>query len=201
MTDLKAQTDAAVRWWKALGPMQTSDGTMLPGDRATLARLRRCSSPMEAAIEPATAKLFKALGFDPRKEDHLGRAATLAAVLAHVRKDGKGTIALAIGAPSGGKPEDALLKPNRFRSLMAARTDDEILTSFRRVVAMLDRTANVRDLAKLVLSWTDDEAGDKARVHFAFAYHGAAQFAPEPDTENGTVTGAKKPETLIAEKV
>ncbi len=141
--DLDSQADAAHRWWKALGPFESKDGRKFPGDRAALARLRRCSSPDEAAIEPATAKLFRDLGFNTRMEAHLGRAATLAAVLAHVRKDGGGKIALAIGARQGSDPSDALLKPNRFRTLMAARTDDEILTSFRRVVAMLDRTANV----------------------------------------------------------
>jgi CRISPR system Cascade subunit CasB len=180
--DLDAQADAACRWWRALGPIETKTG-MLPGDRATLARLRRCSAPTEAAMEPATAKLFKALGFNARDDGHLGRAAALAAVLAHVRKDGGGSIALAIGAPPGGEPGGALLKPNRFRTLMAARTDDEILTSFRRVVAMLDHTANVRDLAKLILSWTDDEAGDRARTRFAFAYHGAADYAPTAASE------------------
>lgn len=180
--DLDTQADAARAWWRALGPIETKTG-MLPGDRATLARLRRCSSPTEAAIEPSTAKLFKVLGFNARNHGDLGRAATLAAVLAHVRKDGGGRIALAIGAPAGGEPSEALLKPNRFRMLMAARTDDEILTSFRRVVAMLDHTANVRDLAKLILSWTDDAAGDRARTHFAFAYHGAADYAPAAKTE------------------
>ncbi len=187
MTDLKTQADAAQKWWRTLVPMEI-DGKTLPGDRATLARLRRCSSPAEAAIEPATAKLFKALGFNTRNDAHLGRAAILAAVLAHVRKDGGSKIALAIGAPPQGKPEDALLKPNRFRTLMAARTDDEIMTSFRRVVALLDRAANVRDLAKLILSWTDDEAGDKARTRFAFEYHGAGLFAPDSNATETTLT-------------
>ncbi|MBX9684724.1 MAG: type I-E CRISPR-associated protein Cse2/CasB [Hyphomicrobium sp.] len=185
MTDLKTQADAAHKWWRTLGPIEI-EGKTLPGDRAALARLRRCSSPVDAAMEPATAKLFKALGFSTRNDMHLGRAATLAAVLAHVRKEGGGKIALAIGAPPQGKPEDALLKPNRFRALMAARTDDEIMTSFRRVVAMLDRTANVRDLAKLILSWTDDGAGDKARTRFAFEYHGAGLFAPDIDATETT---------------
>jgi CRISPR system Cascade subunit CasB len=184
MTDLKTQVDAAHKWWRSLGPIEL-DGKTLPGDRAALARLRRCSSPTDAAVQPATAKLFKALGFTTRNDAHLGRAATLAAVLAHVRKDGGGKIALAIGAPPNGKAEEALLKPNRFRTLMAARTDDEILTSFRRVVAMLDRTSNVRDLTKLILSWTDDEAGDKARTRFAFDYYGAGLLAPNAV---GTVT-------------
>ena len=66
----------------------------------------------------------------------------------------------------------------RFKHLVSARGDEEILIAFRRVVAMLGRTANVKDLARLILSWTDDEAGDRARTRFAFDYHGAGFAAP-----------------------
>lgn len=181
MTAIDDQANAASTWWRSLGPVTLEDGRALPGDRATLARLRRCSSVLEAATEPATAKLFKALGFDRQKDEHLARAAVLAAVLAHVREDARGernSIARAIGAPSGGEPNDALLKPNRFRTLMAARTGDEVLTGFRRVVTILDRTAHVRDLSRVILGWTDDEAGDRVRTRFAFDYHGAGDYAP-----------------------
>jgi hypothetical protein len=102
------QADAARRWWRSLQPLDV-DGLQLPGDRATLARLRRCSSPFEAATEPATAQLFKSLGFSTRFEDQLGRAATLAAILAHVRNQPKPMrrIAEAIGAPAGADANEA----------------------------------------------------------------------------------------------
>lgn len=178
---------AAVRWWRSLGPVTIEGGRTLPGDRATLARLRRCGSAMDALVEPATARLFKALSFDRSVNDHLGRTAALAAVLAHVRTDAKGRIARAIGS-STGEPEDALLKPNRFRALMAARTHDEVLTGFRRVVALLGGTASVADLARLILGWTDDEAGDRVRTHFAFDYYGAGAFAPDNGDSDTAVT-------------
>jgi CRISPR system Cascade subunit CasB len=83
------------------------------------------------------------------------------------------------------------LKPNRFRKLMAARTNDEILTGFRRVVTILGGTANVRDLALRVLSWTDDEAGDRARTRFAFDYHGASDYAPRTDSASADTISEK----------
>ena len=186
MTNVDEQADAAHGWWKSLGPVTTADGKTLPGDRATLARLRRSSSVLEAAAEPATAKLFRALAFDRNNDEHLARVAALAVVLAHIRESRSAKIAHAIGAPTGGSPNDALLKPSRFRTLMAARTADEVLTGFRRVVALLDRTANVRDLSRLMLGWTDDEAGDRVRTRFAFDYHGAGDFAPRAASANTT---------------
>jgi len=185
--ELNERAAAARRWWSSLGPIKLPDGRQRPGDRAALARLRRCSSVIEAAAEPAVGKLFRALEFDPKTDArHIGRVAVLAAVLAHVRKNDERKISIAIGAPRGGEASEAVVKPNRFRALMAARTEDEILTLFRRVVAMLGDTANVRDLARLILGWTDDEAGDRARIDFAFAYHGAADFSPDSDDSSDT---------------
>lgn len=180
------QAGAAHKWWRSLGPVEVEGGRVLPGDRAALARLRRCSSVSQAVAEPATAKLMKALAIDGRDGEAIARAAALAAILAHVRDDARGErnrFARAIGAPPGGEPGDAPLKPLRFRTLMAARTGDEILTGFRRAVAILDRTANVRDLAEVILGWTDDEAGDRVRTRFAFDYHGAGDYAPRATSD------------------
>lgn len=179
---LEEQADVAWKWWRSLQPLETKDGAKIPGDRAALARLRRSSSSLEAATEPATARLFKELGL-MKTEQNICRTAVLAAVLAHVREPNPSQrIAEAIGAPAGADANEALVKPNRFKHLVSARGDEEILIAFRRVVAMLDRKANVKDLSKLILSWTDDEFGDKARTRFAFDYHGAGFAAPDEPT-------------------
>lgn len=199
--ELKERADAAHQWWRSLGPVKLEDGRMLSGDRAALARLRRCSSVNQAIAEPPTRKLFKKLDFEiPRGDsdvwrlDNVERVAALAVVLAHVKDNDRRRIAIAIGAPPGGEANEALVKPNRFRTLMAARTGDEIMTSFRRVVAMLDGTASVQDLARLILGWTDDDAGDRTRANFAFAYHGAADFAPDDDAgKAGTAQSTNTP--------
>lgn len=165
------QVDAAWRWWSNLRPSEKS-----PGDRAALARLRRCVSPMEAAAESATSDLFHALGFHS-PEKNLERVAVLAIVLSGVRENNRGKIARALG-PSKDKADDAILTPLRLRRFLAARGAGETLVAFRRVVRMLGGVADVNDLAELVLAWNEDGAGDRARVRFAFDYHNAGDYAP-----------------------
>jgi CRISPR system Cascade subunit CasB len=170
---------AAWSWWDQLQPRERG-GRLVPGDRAALARLRRSATVIEAATEPATAALYQRLEFAHAGRD-LPRAAMLAAVLAHIREETKDPLARAIGTPRAGDSSTALISPLRMRRLMAAREPDELLTLFRRVVAILGHTANVKDLARQLLAWTDERFGDISRTQFAFAYHNAAQFAPEAD--------------------
>ena len=236
------QANAAYGWWKSLGPSKDEQGRTLPGNRAALARLRRCSTVLDVIAEPATGKLwlgrkaaFPAVGrlapdyycmdgtiprarlaevlahitaleaefglavanvfhagdgnlhplilYDANRPGELERAAALAGVLAHVRESDRRKIATAIGAPPGGDAKEALLKPTRFRTLMAARTGDELLIGFRRAVAILDRKANIRDLSKVIFGWSDDEAGDRVRTRFAFDFYGARDYAPQTSTD------------------
>ncbi|MEQ1711500.1 MAG: type I-E CRISPR-associated protein Cse2/CasB [Hyphomicrobium sp.] len=174
------QADAAWTWWDRLQP-HDRNGRSVPGDRAAVARLKRASRILDAAAEPATAALFQMLGFARYAADRdLWRSALVAAVLAHVRKDDKSHgVAAAIGAPHGVAEATALVSPLRFKRLVAAREPDELLIAFRRTVAQLGNTANVKDLARQLLLFTSDHHGDIARTRFAFAYHGAASFAPE----------------------
>lgn len=185
MTSREDQINAAAAWWRSLAPITTEDGRLLPGDRATLARLRRASSVIEAAAEPATVELLKALKLKP-SDENIERTAVLAIILAHVRENAEEKIARALGPPPGGEPSKARLKPLRFRRLMAARTPDELLTAFRRVISILDRKANVKDLSRLILGWTDDEAGDRLRTRFAFDYYDAGAYAPPAHSNNST---------------
>lgn len=173
------QAKSAAGWLATLRPRPVN-GRIIPGDRAAIAKLKRASSVIEAAAEPATFDLFAALGF---KSEHamrdLPRAAVIAAVLAHVSDYRPETIARAIGTPRGGDGSTPLVTPLRLKRLLAAREPDDVLIQFRRAVAILDHRANVTDLAVQLLAWTDDERGDLTRTHFAFDYHGAAQFAPD----------------------
>ncbi|MEQ1695270.1 MAG: type I-E CRISPR-associated protein Cse2/CasB [Hyphomicrobiaceae bacterium] len=182
------QAKRAKDWLAALRPRQI-DGRILPGDRAALARLKRASSVMEAAAEPATAHLFEMLFSAQLKEAksrdgfiqvHLPRAAVIAAVLAHVGDPRPETMARAIGTPrSGGDGSTPLVTPLRLKRLLAARDPDDVLIQFRRTVAILGHQANVTDLAQQLLAWTDDERGDLTRTRFAFDYHGAEAYAPD----------------------
>ena len=172
------EADAAWQWWNSLRP---GEQTWQRGDRAALAKLRRASSILDAAAEPATADLFKKLGFERRfAERDLRRAALVAAALAHIRDDNKReTLARAIGTPRGGADTTELVTPLRLKRLIAAREPDDLLISFRRTIAILGGTANVKDVTRQLLLWTDDDLADRARTLFTFDYHDASAAAPE----------------------
>jgi CRISPR system Cascade subunit CasB len=183
VASLEEQAVRARDWWRALQPLDL-EGRRVSGDRAALARLRRCASPLEAASEPAAIALYRKLGLDHPERD-LPRVAVLAGVLAHVRASTRGSLARQLGSPPGGEPQDALLKPLRFKRLVAARGPDETMTAFRRVVHILDGEANVRDLARLMLAWDAAGLGDRVRTRFAFDYHGARFAAPGAESRDG----------------
>ena len=73
---------AAASWWRE---MQSDPTRGRPGDRAALARLRRCATVAEAMQDPATIVLFRRCGASgPNDLPAIGLAA---AVLAHLRQD------------------------------------------------------------------------------------------------------------------
>jgi CRISPR system Cascade subunit CasB len=173
------ERNAAVAWWRALQPDPEHDHG---GDSATLARLRRCASIAELMLEPATIALFRRCkANDPRD---LPAIALTAGVLAHVRAhDPALPVARRVGPEVPEKPETALLKPLRFRALMEARTEDERLTAFRRLVGLADRTLNVADLADALLRWNDE-----CRRRWVFAYWNA-----DPRPSAGAATSVTAP--------
>jgi CRISPR system Cascade subunit CasB len=150
---------AAAGWWRELQPDPTTGHS---GDRATLARLRRCATPAELMLEPATIVLFRRCKADAAYD--LPPVALVAGVLAHVRADDRAqSVARRVGPEAPEKPETALLKPLRFRWLMEARSADERLIVFRRLVALADRTLNVRDLAEALLDWREERPWSEER--------------------------------------
>ena len=185
------QAATASAWFATLRPREVNGG-LVGGDRAALAKLRRASSVMEAAAEPATADLYKKLGFT-RPECDLARAAVVAAVLAHVRDGHRDKVAQAIGTPRAGDGSTAMVTPLRLKRLLAAREPDDVLIAFRRIVAILDHKANIRDLAAQLLAWTDGERGDLTRTLFAFDYHGAGPFAPGGELEAAPPSHSETP--------
>jgi CRISPR system Cascade subunit CasB len=166
---------SAAAWWRRLQPTFANGESNPQGDRAALARLRRCTSIAEAMQEPATIELFRALGW--RDAKHLPKVALAAAVLASVREAGRGSFAHAIGPNAPSEPETALVKPLRFRRMMEAGTEDERLLAFRRAIALAGGTANPVDLANALLFWTEERRRD-----WIFEYWNAAARAPATDT-------------------
>jgi len=142
---------AAASWWRE---MQPDPAKGRPGDRAALARLRRCATVAEAMLDPATIALFRRCG--ATGPDDLPVIGLAAAVLAHLRQDQPAQrVARQIGPEPPEKPETALLKPLRFRRLMEATTGDERLTAFRRLIALAGGALNLTDLADALLNWSE----------------------------------------------
>jgi CRISPR system Cascade subunit CasB len=170
-----AQT--ARRWWAELQGAEHKDASHRVGNPAALARLRRASSPTAAAEEPAVFDLYKRLGFGRHQIDRwLSRVAVVAAVLAHIRTDASATDS---GHPRrfaeilGGNPP--LMSPLRFKRLLAATHDQEILIVFRRAVALAGaKNISIEDVAASLLDWSD-----RRRMRWAFDYFGAGIAAPK----------------------
>lgn len=166
---------AALAWWRGL---QGDPDTGRPGDRAALARLRRCASTVEAMAEPAVVDLYRRFGFPPAQaRDRLPTVATVAMVLAHVREHAAGHPAHAIGLRSP-NDDDPPLKPLRFRRLLTIDDDEELARDMRRLATIANRKLDVARLARALLLWNHPEYGDRVRAEWAFHYYAAGEAAP-----------------------
>jgi CRISPR system Cascade subunit CasB len=170
----------AMGWWTRLQPALDNGRK---GDSGTLARLRRANL-VSAAMEPETVILYRRLAplLDRKREDGLTRTALIAAVLSHVREHHSIAVARALGPQQG--EDDAILKPLRFRRLLSTLGDAELLIAFRRIVALLNRRANIGDIARSLAEWDDCPTGDRRRTRWAFDYHSAGDAAPDNKATN-----------------
>jgi CRISPR system Cascade subunit CasB len=171
--------ERARAWWRDLQPADER-GQAKEGDRAALARLRRCATPADAMVEEATLTLFRRLGLKATDHHRLPQVALIAMVLAHVRADAasdadgfRPAAARAIGRASLEDEDSAKMSVLRFRRLLSARDEAELAQQMRRLVALADGRVNVGDLAASLLFW-----GDKVRQRWTFEYYAAGAAAP-----------------------
>ena len=156
----------ATAWWQALQPVDIV-GETRRGDRAALARLRRCATVNDAVFDEATHTLCHRLAAGERG---LERVALMAAVLAQVRVNNPALkVARQIGVPTEGT---AKMSELRFRRLLQADSADEQVTGFRRLVALAGRELNVADLAQGLWRWDDAD-----RRRWVYAYYDAPSFS------------------------
>lgn len=128
------------------------------------AELRRCTSVREAVLLPQTLSLIRRLGGGNGRAE---RIAALAVVLAHVKESDSRLLMRAAG-DSWFEAEDATLSRSRFQQMIAAREPDELLLNATRLVALLDRRANVGDLVLSLVWWND-----RTRAAWATTYYAA----------------------------
>ena len=161
-------------WWHRLRGDRASG---IPEDRATIAQLRRCHTPLEAFFVPATLLLLPASARAEGGQDAaLEIFGAVAVVLAHIREDVTDQhVARAIGREQIGAPETALVSELRFRHLVQLETVGELMTGMRRLVKQLRGRANVDDLARSMLWWF---RGENTRRRWAFDYYAAGIADP-----------------------
>lgn len=167
--------DKAATWWWERQPYHGSTSNPR-ADRAGLSRLRR-ATVIGAMCEPATFDLLRVVAGTQRE---LPEVALCAAVLAAIRSDAKSGMhpARALGPRPGEKESSAVMSPLRFRRLVEADTIEDRLLMFRRAVALLKGTANVRRMAGACLDWSD-----AVRRDWIFQYYNAASAAPSIGTD------------------
>jgi CRISPR system Cascade subunit CasB len=156
--------EALYRWWEQLENNK--------GERAALSR---CATITEVLLCPAFYAIAQILeeqgGFDLRELREREGLAAIVGLLAHVRANGAQKLPQAMAAGDA-KPA---VSAARFRRLLEAQTLDELYPLMRRVLGLLDKTANVRDLARSLYGWNDS-----IRKEWAYAYFAqAAKSAPQ----------------------
>src|ERR1039457_2911235 len=135
------EMQALATWWYALNENR--------GDRA---ELRRCATLAEVAFTPAYHRLRLAVGkFGTPYDDGLSLVAGLAARVKNDIADCAFAEQMATGKSDGSARVSGL----RFRRLLKAKESDELFTAMGRVVALLDGSVNLQNLAKSVYFWND----------------------------------------------
>lgn len=184
----------ALAWWERL-----RDPTR--GDPGTLARLRRSRSMLDTLSVRAAVSLARRLGATRADAaDYRTRAALdLARVLAHVKKHDPGQHPIRAAGwkrfagdrrESDAGDDRPRLAEGRFKRLLQTGEGEEKVAAFTRLVALLEGTVKVDDLANDFLQWNHPEWGERIRERWAFLYYAAADAAPlpppgdDPDSED-----------------
>ena len=169
-------------WWAGL--QRINPDTKQPNPRAdtgALARLRRASTPVEAAQEQQTIALYRKLQGPEFNERKLESIAVIAAVLAHIRSEPESNSATHIKSPTAaalGQGDAPAMSPLRLRRLTAAQDAPEVLRTFRETVSLLRGKADVADVAISIIDWLDEYRADRRKTFWIYDYHSAG-FAPD----------------------
>lgn len=134
----------------------------LEDDKGGRAQLRRCKTANEVVMVPAFHRLCRRVRplMKNERDGWEMRMAAIAGLLAHVRTlDSRKTLAeqMAVG-------DTPAVSELRFRRLLQ-RNRDEFYGALLRTLGLLDKKANLFDLARSVYYW-----GDSERKRWAFAY-------------------------------
>lgn len=197
MTEQKEKTlylspgQRAFEWWRdscQLTPAKDENQSRRR-DPAIRARLRRCRSNTEAAAIPAAILLavrLRALRKDGQTSGNdldaaLGLARVLSLVTENIQERPMKSAGWKLFPGENPKSQSSGNQPRlgeaRFKRLLAAKTGNEQVVAFSRLVVLLGGKVNVAELSQDFLKWEDDTT----RRRWAFDYYAASYAAPSSD--------------------
>jgi CRISPR system Cascade subunit CasB len=154
-------------WWKGLDAAK--------GDRADL---RRAENPLRIAFNPAYHELLHRLQEAGYRlgADGCERLALLAGLSVHVKQHlDSAQLAALMGNPHSAG-EKARVSELRFRRILATDDLGELYVLLRRAISLLDGTANLIDLARVIFLWRPiaEQHSYDPRKEWAYEYYAAA---------------------------
>lgn len=157
----------ASNWWYRTFSPQLETG------RATRARLRRCTTPIDTITIEAVHDLHAHLADGDRRASP-DQLALIAITLAHVEQDGGQRLAMILGSRQT-RSTARLLSEERWARLINIERREELIAPMRRALAMIGRQAvNVRALADDLYWWSE-----RTRIEWSYQYFGAEASAPD----------------------
>lgn len=167
MNEVPSLAHACLDWWRELASR--------PGDRAAL---RRAATVNDALMVPSAHHLAHRVRSAGMRSPR--RVALLAALLAQARScETEGDpLAMRLGKKDGNR---AAFSESRFRRLLRASDDDDLLLQLRRAIRMLDDRIHLPSLTDAIRFWSFD-SGKQVRTmtEWACDYYASAP-APNAD--------------------
>lgn len=153
------------KWWK--DSLRSDDGS----SRKACARLRRCTTPIEAALVEEVHDLKFRLEQEGVKKINSDTLALVAICLSHVKESGDKKLAELFGNREI-KDGPRVLSELRFQSLIKIRSKVELIRPIRRAISLVhnkNKPINVYALSEDVFWWNE-----KVRHDWCFQYFGAS---------------------------
>jgi CRISPR system Cascade subunit CasB len=134
-------------WWQGLED----------NDRASRAVLRRCATLDAVTLSDAYQRFYRymlARGWpENASEWQRDKLAAIAGLVAHVKKEDTQRLPIRMSELKGDRP---LVSEMRFRNLLKVETTDDLFTSLRRILPLVDHQADIKRLADDVYGWNDN---------------------------------------------
>lgn len=153
--------------------------TALEADKGERADLKRAENPLRVVFSPAYHDLLRRLqeaGYRLGVGDR-ERLAVLAGLAARVKQhaDTGRSLATQMGSPKPGS-DKATVSELRFRRILAIDDLDDLYSQLRRTISLLDGTANLVDLARVLFRWRPiaEQNPYDPRKNWAYDYYAAA---------------------------